>query len=278
MHLALTNGRSLALGGVPLVMGIVNVTPDSFSDGGDFLTSEEAVAHGLRLAGEGAAILDIGGESTRPGHAPVTAQEERARVLPVIEGLVRQTDVPISIDTMKASVAAAAVEAGAAIVNDVWGFQRDADMARIVAEAGAPAILMHNREKDDPAVDIVAEVVDFLSRSIDIALAAGVRRDRLIIDPGFGFGKTHRQSLRLIRELNRLQDFHLPILIGVSRKRAIGQVTGRTEPRARLAGSLAAAMIGAENGAAIIRAHDVAPHVDAMKIFAAIGQHAGQAA
>ena len=278
MDLALTNGRSLALGGVPVVMGIVNVTPDSFSDGGDFLASDEAVAHGLRLAGEGAAILDVGGESTRPGHALVTAREELARVLPVIEGLARQTDVPMSIDTMKASVAAAAVEAGAAIVNDVWGFQHDPDMARVVAETGVPAILMHNREEDDPAVDIVAEVVDFLSRSIDIALAAGVCRDRLIIDPGFGFGKTHAQSLRLIRELYRLQDFNLPILIGVSRKRAVGQVTGRIEPRARLAGSLAAALIGAENGASIIRAHDVAPHIDAMKMFAAVGHRVGRAA
>ena len=278
MKLSLTNGRSLQLGQVPLVMGIVNVTPDSFSDGGDFLGRESAVAHGLHLAAEGAAILDIGGESTRPGHAAVTAEEERARVLPVIEGLMRQTDVPISIDTMKASIAAAAVAAGAAIVNDVWGFQHDPDMARVVAETGVPAILMHNRETDDPGLDIVAEVVDFLSRSIDIALAAGVRRERLILDPGFGFGKTHEQSLRLIHELEQLQRFGLPILIGVSRKRAIGQVTGRSEPRARLAGSLAAALIGAEHGAAILRVHDVAPHVDAMKMFAAIGRRPGHAA
>jgi dihydropteroate synthase len=278
MKIVLPNGRSLALGPVPLVMGIVNVTPDSFSDGGDFLGPDAAIAQGLRLAAEGAAILDIGGESTRPGHAPVAAEEERARVLPVIHGLMRQIDVPISIDTMKAEVAEAAIAAGAAVVNDVWGFQHDPDIARVVAQTGVPAILMHNREAVDPKLDIVADVIAFLSRSIDIALAAGVKRERLIVDPGFGFGKTHEQSLRLIHELARLDIFGLPILVGVSRKRAIGQVTGRTEPRERLAGSLAAALIAAEQGAAIIRVHDVAPHVDAMKMFAAIGHRPERAA
>ena len=278
MNIALPDGRSLELGRVPLVMGIVNVTPDSFSDGGDFLSPENAVAHGLRLAAEGAAILDIGGESTRPGHAPVTAEEELARVLPVVRGLHRRLDVPISIDTTKAEVAAAAIAAGAQIVNDVWGFQHDPDMARVVAESCVPAILMHNRDEVDPAVDMVAEVIDFLSRSIDIALAAGVRRERLIVDPGFGFGKTHEQNLTLLDELERLEVFGLPILIGVSRKRVIGHVTGRAEPRERLAGSLAAALIGAEHGAAIIRVHDVGPHVDAMKMFAAIGNRPGRAA
>ena len=243
-----------------------------------FSSTENAVAHGLRLAAEGAAILDIGGESTRPGHAPVTAEEEIARVLPVVRGLHRRLDVPISIDTMKAEVAAAAIAAGAQIVNDVWGFQHDPEMARVVAESSVPAILMHNRDEVDPAVDMVAEVIDFLSRSIDIALAAGVRRERLIVDPGFGFGKTHEQNLTLLDELERLEVLGLPILIGVSRKRVIGHVTGRTEPRERLAGSLAAALIGAEHGAAIIRVHDVGPHVDAMKMFAAIGNRPGRAA
>jgi dihydropteroate synthase len=278
MTIALPNGRSLLLGRAPLVMGIVNVTPDSFSDGGDFLAPEPAVAHGLGLASEGAAILDVGGESTRPGHRKVTAEEELARVLPVIQGLVRQLDIPISVDTMKAAVAAQAIAAGATIVNDVWGFQHDHDIARVVAEAGVPAILMHNREDVDPSADVVTEVIDFLSRSIDIALAAGVRRELLIVDPGFGFGKTHEQSLRLIEELECFEVFGLPILVGVSRKRAIGHVTGREQPRERLAGSLAAALIAAGRGASIIRVHDVAAHVDAMKMFAAIGHRSGAAA
>jgi dihydropteroate synthase len=278
MNIVLPNGRSLELGRVPLVMGIVNVTPDSFSDGGQFLAAENAVAHGLRLAAEGAAILDIGGESTRPGHAPVAAEEELARVLPVVRGLHRRLDVAISIDTTKAEVAAAAIAAGAQIVNDVWGFQHDPEIAHVVAESFVPAILMHNRNAVDPAVDMVAEVIDFLSRSIDIALAAGVRRERLIVDPGFGFGKTHEQNLKLLSELERLEVLGLPILVGVSRKRIIGHVTGRREPRERLAGSLAAALIGAQHGAAIIRVHDVGPHVDAMKMFAAIGNRPGRAA
>ncbi len=259
-------------------MGTVNVTPDSFSDGGRFADVEAAVAHGVRLVDEGAAILDVGGESTRPNAEPVAADIEEARVLPVVAALAAGIAAPISIDTFKASVAAAAIESGASIVNDVWGFQRDPDIARVVAESAVAAILMHNRDEVDPAVDIMAEVVDFLSRSIDIALAAGIRRERLIVDPGFGFGKTHEQSLLLLAELERLQVLGLPILIGVSRKRAIGYVTGRVEPRERLAGSLAAAVIGAEHGAAIIRAHDVGPHVDAMKMFAVIGKRPGRAA
>ena len=262
--------RALVLGARPLVMGIVNVTPDSFSDGGQFLDPAAAVAHGLELVGEGADILDVGGESTRPGHAPVSAQDEAARVVPVIAALAAVTDLPISIDTMKAKVAEAALDAGASIVNDVWGFQHDPYMARLVAERGVPAIIMHNRTSDDPAIDVMAEVLEFLARSIDLALAAGVRREQLIVDPGFGFGKTHAQSLTLVRELARLETLGCPILLGVSRKRAIGQVTGRSEPKARVMGSLATAVVGAMNGARIIRVHDVAPHVDAMKMFAAI--------
>ena len=278
MNIALPDGRALELGRVPLVMGIVNVTPDSFSDGGQFLAAEEAIAHGLRLASEGAAILDVGGESTRPGHTPVIAEEEIRRVLPVIRDLSGRIDVPISIDTMKAGVAAAAIDAGAVIVNDVWGFQHDPDIAHVVAERRVSAILMHNRNEVDPNVDIVTEVIDFLSRSIDIALAAGVARERLIIDPGFGFGKSPDQNLILLKELERLSMFGLPILIGVSRKRFIGHVTGRTEPRDRLAGSLAAALFGVGHGAAIVRVHDVGPHVDAMKMFAAISHRPGRAA
>ena len=195
LTLHLPHGQSLTLGGPKLVMGVVNVTPDSFSDGGRFADVEAAVFHGVRLVDEGAAILDVGGESTRPTAEPVTADEEKARVLPVVAALAADVAAPISIDTYKASVAAAAIEAGASIVNDVWGFQRDPDMARVVAATGAAAVLMHNRAAVDPAVDIVADMLAFLSRSIDIALAAGVAEDKLWVDPGFGFGKTPEQNL-----------------------------------------------------------------------------------
>ena len=262
--------RKLVFGPRPLVMGIVNVTPDSFSDGGNFLDSAAAIAHGLRLAEGGADILDVGGESTRPGHAAVSADEEIARVVPVVRGLVAVCDLPISIDTMKAEVARAALDAGASIVNDVWGFQRDPAMAPLVAERGVPAIIMHNRDHDDPTIDVMAEVMKFLARSIEIALAAGVRRENLIVDPGFGFGVTHRQSLTMVRDLARLKEFGLPILLGASRKRAIGRVTGRELASQRVMGSVAAAVMGAEAGASIIRAHDVAAHVEALKFFAAV--------
>ena len=195
LTIQLPHGQSLTLGGPTLVMGIVNVTPDSFSDGGRFADVEAAVLHGVRLADEGAAILDVGGESTRPTAEPVAEDVEKARILPVVAALAAGVAAPISIDTYKARVAAAAIEAGASIVNDVWGFQRDAEMARVVAATGAAAVLMHNRAAVDPAIDIVADMLAFLSRSIDIALAAGVAEDKLWVDPGFGFGKTPEQNL-----------------------------------------------------------------------------------
>jgi dihydropteroate synthase len=262
--------RPLVLGPRPLVMGIVNVTPDSFSDGGDFVDPARAIEHGFRLLSEGADILDIGGESTRPNHAFVDAQTEIQRVVPVIRALAAATDVPISIDSMKAEVAAAALDAGASIVNDVWGLQRDPGMASLVAERGVPVIVMHNRDHDDPSVDMLAEVMAFLRRSIEIATVAGVAREKIIIDPGIGFGKTHAQSLGLMRDLARLQELGAPILLGVSRKRVIGHATAREAPRDRMAGSVAAAVLGAAAGAAIVRVHDVAAHIDAMKMFAAI--------
>ncbi|THD46580.1 MAG: dihydropteroate synthase [Bradyrhizobium sp.] len=251
-------------------MGIVNVTPDSFSDGGAFLDPDVAVAHGERLVGEGAAILDVGGESTRPGAASVGAEEEMARVMPVVAGLSRRVATPISIDTYKARVAAAAIEAGASIVNDVWGFQRDADMARVVAANGAGAVLMHNRASVDPALDIVADMLAFLGRSIEIALAAGVSEARLWVDPGFGFGKTAAQNLEALRRLSALKALGRPVLLGVSRKSTIGLVTGQTVAAERVPGSIAAALYGVANGAAIVRAHDVAQHVQALKVWRAI--------
>ncbi len=262
--------KPLVFGARPLVMGIVNTTPDSFSDGGAFLDPAAAVAHGLRLVGEGADILDLGGESSRPGHARVDAAEEIARVVPAVRALAAACDTPISIDTTKAAVARAALDAGATIVNDIWGLRRDPDLARLVAERGAHVVVMHNRDEEDASIDIVADVLDFLRRSIDIALKAGVAEDRIIVDPGVGFGKTNAQNLLVTRELARLRVLGRPILLGVSRKRVIGAATGRAVARERLAGSLAAAVMGAERGADVLRVHDVAEHVDGLRMFAAI--------
>jgi dihydropteroate synthase len=268
--LSLPDGRHIELGTRPLVMGIINVTPDSFSDGGDYLEQNNALAHGLIMADEGADILDVGGESTRPGHVPVSTEDEIARVIPLIKALHQRSTCPLSVDTMKARVAEAALDAGAVIVNDVWGLQHDRDMARVVAERGAPVIIMHNRGSEDPSLDIVRDVIDFLSRSLDIALKAGVLQSQIIVDPGFGFAKTHEQSLRLVRELPALKILGCPILLGVSRKRAIGVATLQTEPKKRMIGSLTTALIGVNQGAAIVRVHDVAPHVEALLMYGAI--------
>ena len=272
MPLALTlpDGRSLALPATPLVMGIVNITPDSFSDGGLLKNAEAAVAHGARLAAEGAAIVDIGGESTRPGHAAVDAATEMARVLPVIVGLKARVDTPVSIDSYKAEGAEAALAAGASIINDVWGAQRDPRITDVAAQAGAPIILMHNRESIDASIDIFDEVLRFLERSIAIATQAGMARSQIVVDPGIGFGKTARQNLDLIRHLDRLAVLGCPVLLGASRKSTLGRITGREVPAERLAATIAAHLYGASRGAAIIRAHDVAPHIDALKTWATI--------
>ena len=269
--LLLPHGKTLTLAR-PVVMGILNVTPDSFSDGGTFVSAEAAVVHGVRLASEGAAVLDIGGESTRPKAGSVSAEEEKARVLPVIRALAARTDIPLSIDTMKAEVALAALDAGASIVNDVWAFQRDPELAGVVGRAKAVAILMHNRGHSgvDPTIDIMADILRFLERSIEIAARAGVARDRLIVDPGFGFGKSDAQNMLLVRELRRLEALSCPILLGVSRKSSLGRLTSQAVAAERLPASLAAALCGIRSGASIIRAHDVAAHVQALKVWQAI--------
>ena len=256
--------------GRPLVMGVLNVTPDSFSDGGRFLEPTAALAQAQRLVEEGADIIDVGAESTRPygGAVLVSLDEERHRldaVLPAIVGL----GMPVSIDTMKAPVAAWALEIGAAIVNDVWGLQRDPDMAGVIANHGAPVIIMHNRETADPAIDIIAAVTEFFSRSLEIAWQAGIAREQIVLDPGIGFGKTPEQSLACIARLDVWRGFNLPILVGASRKRFINAIVP-AEPSERLGGSLAAHLIAVENGAAIIRAHDVAATVQALAVAAAI--------
>jgi len=254
----------------PLVMGVLNVTPDSFSDGGQFLQPPAAIEHARRLAAEGADIIDIGAESTRPygGALSVSLEQERERLEPILPAAAT-IGIPVSIDTNKAAVAAWALETGATIVNDVWGLQRDADMARVVAEHGAPIVIMHNREAADPAIDIIADVDEFFSRSLEIAWRAGIARDRIVLDPGIGFGKTPEQSIACIARLDKFRGFGLPLLVGASRKRFIHSIAA-SEPLERLGGSLAAHILAVENGAAIIRAHDVAPTVQALAVFAAI--------
>ena len=254
----------------PLVMGVLNITPDSFSDGGRYLDPQAAVVHARRLAAEGADILDVGAESTRPygGAVRISLEEERARLAPLLSDVVA-LGVPVSIDTLKAAIAAWALDLGAAIVNDVWGLQGDADMARVVAEHQAPVVIMHNRMSVDPAIDIVAEVTDFFRRSLDIAARAGIPRQRIVLDPGIGFGKTPEQSLICIARLDAWREFGVPLLVGASRKRFIHSVAP-SEPMDRLGGSLAAHLLAVENGATIVRVHDVAATAQALAVASAI--------
>ena len=253
-----------------LIMGVLNVTPDSFSDGGHFLDPQAAIAHARRLVAEGADILDVGAESTRPygGAVRVSADEERARLEPVLADAIA-LGCPLSIDTLKASVAAWALDLGAAIVNDVWGLQGDPAMARLVAERGVPVIIMHNRDAADASIDIVADVTAFFERSLKIAARAGIARECIVLDPGIGFGKTPEQSITCIARLDTWRGFGLPLLLGASRKRFIHTITP-SEPMERLGGSLAAHLLAVENGAAIVRVHDVAPTVQALAVAEAI--------
>ena len=261
--------RLMALGR-PAVMGVLNVTPDSFSDGGRFLDPSIAIEQAQRMVAAGADVLDIGAESTRPygGAVPVPIEEEIRRLAPVLPSAVG-LGIPVSIDTMKAKVAAWALASGAAIVNDVWGLQRDGDLARVVAEHGVPVIIMHNREAADPSIDIMADIAAFFSRSLDIAVRAGIARENIVLDPGIGFGKTAEQSVTAVARLAELKSFGLPLLVGASRKRFIDKVSPAS-PDQRLGGSIAAHVLAAADGAAIIRAHDVPETVQALRIAAAI--------
>jgi dihydropteroate synthase len=261
----------LALGR-PLVMGILNVTPDSFSDGGRFIDPAKAIAHAAAMAAQGADILDIGAESTRPygGAMPVSAEDEMARLSPVLPAVLK-LGLPVSIDTIKASVAAGALDQGAGVVNDVWGLQRDPAMAKLVAQCGVPVIVMHNREAADPDIDIIAEVTTFFARSLEIAERAGIARDKIVLDPGIGFGKTPEQSIACIARLAEFKRFGLPLLVGASRKRFINAVTP-SSPDERLGGSIASHLAAVANGASIVRAHDVAETVQALRVAAAIGR------
>ncbi|HVZ53234.1 MAG TPA: dihydropteroate synthase [Pseudolabrys sp.] len=256
--------------GRPLVMGILNVTPDSFSDGGRFFDPALAIAHARDMMDDGADILDIGAESTRPygGAQPVAAEDELTRLKPVLPE-VAKLGLPVSIDTIKARVAAWALDHGATIVNDVWGLQQDPDMAPLVARRGVPVIVMHNRDEADPAIDIVADVNAFFERSLAIASRAGIKRDNIVLDPGIGFGKTPEQSILCLAWLSEFKHFGLPLLVGASRKRFINAVTP-SPPTERLGGSLASHLMSVERGAAIVRVHDVKETVQALRVAAAI--------
>ena len=252
------------------VMGILNLTPDSFSDGGKFVDPAIAIGHAQAMVAQGVDIIDVGAESTRPygGLQPVTAEQERARleaVLPAVIALGK----PVSIDSMKAEVVDWALGRGAMIANDVWGLQRDPDMAPVVARHGVPVIVMHNRDAVDPAIDILADIMGFFERSISIAERAGIRRDQVVLDPGIGFGKTPEQSIRTIAHLRDFTCFGLRLLMGLSRKRFIASL-GEAAPDRRIGGSIAGMLLSAEEGADIVRVHDVEESVQALRVARAI--------
>lgn len=265
----LAHGRTLALGPRAVVMGILNVTPDSFSDGGHFLDADRACAQALSMLEEGAHIIDIGGESTRPGGPPVTASEEQSRILPVIEAVAR-TGTLISVDTYRAETARLAIEAGAHIVNDVWGLQRDQDMADMVARSGAGVVIMHTSRGRDVDPDPVRDQHVFLGRSLEIARKAGIVDEAVVLDPGFGFGKESADlNFALMRRFGELHALGFPLLVGTSRKRFIGHATGRDAP-GRDAGTAATSAILRLSGADIFRVHNVALNADALKVVDAM--------
>lgn len=259
----------------PLLMGILNVTPDSFSDGGDFFEKDKAVAAGLQMAQQGAAILDIGPESTRPGSRPIPPGEQIRRAVPVIEELARRVSIPISIDTKDPDVAQAAVLAGASILNDITALS-DPRMARLAVDKQLPVVLMHMQGTPETMQlgphyeDVVSEVKQFLSQRAAFAQSLGIPRERIFLDPGIGFGKTLEHNLLLLRHLDEFVQLGFRVLIGPSRKRFIGQLTGRDNPKDRLFGTTAAVALAVDKGAAILRVHDVAPMADVLKVAWAI--------
>jgi dihydropteroate synthase len=258
----------------PLIMGVVNVTPDSFSDGGEFLDADAAVAHAERLAGEGAGIVDVGGESTRPGADPVSEDEELQRVVPVVERVAQTLGLRVSIDTAKLAVAEAAIQAGARVVNDVTAFRAEPELAGLVASSGAGCCLMHMQGEPrtmqaDPRYDeVVSDVKAFLEERLAFAVGQGIPEERVWLDPGIGFGKTLEHNLELLRRLDEIVAIGRPVAIGTSRKSFLGKITGRPE-KERLAGTIATNVLAYERGAAIFRVHDVAPVADALRVAAA---------
>jgi dihydropteroate synthase len=269
----------------PLIMGVVNVTPDSFSDGGLFLDADAAVEHGLRLAGEGAAILDIGGESTRPGAEPVAEDEELRRVVPVLERLAHDGKARLSIDTTKPAVARAALAAGATLVNDVSAFRFEPGMAGLVAETGAGCCLMHmlgepRTMQQDPRYDeVVSDVKAFLEERLAFAVSEGIPEEHVWLDPGIGFGKTVEHNLELLRRLDEIVAIGRPVVVGTSRKSFLGKLAGGRDERERLPGTIATNVLALERGASVFRVHDVAQNADALAVAAAtVSRHVGEGA
>ncbi|WP_047154308.1 dihydropteroate synthase [Aneurinibacillus tyrosinisolvens] len=252
-----------------VVMGIVNVTPDSFSDGGKYVNIEDALMHARQLVQDGAEIIDIGGESTRPGHQPVGEEEELERVVPVIERLAAEIEVPISIDTYKARVAKEAIRAGAHLINDVWGAKADPEMARIMGELGVPVILMHNRNNMDYR-DFIEDVLNDVKESVALVKEAGVKDEHILLDPGIGFAKTYEQNLEMMYRMDRLVELGYPVLLGTSRKSFIGKTMGDVPAGERLEGTAATVALGIERGCRIVRVHDVKPIVRVCRMMDAM--------
>ncbi|MDP3739543.1 MAG: dihydropteroate synthase [Hyphomonadaceae bacterium] len=257
----------------PLIMGILNVTPDSFSDGGQHFDPQQALARAMEMCSEGADILDVGGESTRPGASSVSQEEELARVESVIVAINQITEVPISIDTYKAGVARAAAAVGAVIVNDVWGMTCDSEMAQAVADTQCAIVVTYNRGKADGTINLVDDMKAFFDRAFATAHTSGIPREHVILDPGLGFAKTYEQNFEALARLDVLQEYKLPILVGVSRKSFIGRLLDKPVNQ-RLAGTLAANLAALRSGASIVRVHDIAAHREALAVLGAIEAHA----
>lgn len=268
----LAHGRSLQLGSKSVIMGILNVTPDSFSDGGKHIELDNAVAAAKTMLDEGATIIDVGGESTRPGAAKVDAEKEAARVVPIIRALTEHFGCIISIDTYRASTARLAVEAGAHIVNDVWGLQKEPEIAQVAKETGAGLVIMHTSRDRETDADAIADQFAFLDRSLEIAGRAGINASNITLDPGFGFGKSQDEDIALMAHMEELQRFGYPLLVGTSRKRFIGAMTGQAEPLQRDIGTAATSVALRLAGADIFRVHNVAFNRDALAVADAILQ------
>ena len=250
------------------VMGILNVTPDSFSDGGTHNTVDAALKHTALMIEQGAAIIDVGGESTRPGYTQISDEEEINRIVPVIEGIKKEFDIPVSLDTYKSQVAQAGIEAGADLINDIWGLKYDAKMAEVIAKGNVACCLMHNR-KDTEYTQFVEDVLTDLKESVDLAKKAGIGEDKIILDPGVGFAKSYEQNLLIIKEVHRLKELGYPVLLGTSRKSVIG-LTLQVPAAERVTGTVATTVIGVEKGCAFVRVHDVLENVQAIKMTKAI--------
>lgn len=250
------------------IMGILNVTPDSFSDGGRFQNPDAALRHAEKMVNDGADILDVGGESTRPGHVRITEEEEISRIVPVIRKLKEHFDVPVSVDTYKSEVARAALEAGADLVNDIWGLKYDGTLAKVIADAGVPCCLMHNREKAE-YTDFIPEVLEDLRESVKLAKEAGILEGQIILDPGIGFGKTYEMNLKMLKNLKELQRLGYPVLLGASRKSVIGLALD-LPPEQREEGTLVTTVFGIMGGCSFVRVHDVEKNFRAIKMTEAI--------